>query len=143
MERYEAPVLEPMLGALLRRPLRALTGRVHTDLTAAGYVDLRPAHLTVFQHLDAAGSRLTDLAARAAMTKQSTGALVDDLERGGYVARIPDPADGRARIVRRTERGWTVEQVARASVRAFEAEWVARVGEERMRQFRSVLEEFG
>jgi DNA-binding MarR family transcriptional regulator len=87
--------------------------------------------------------QLADLAARAAMTKQSMGALVDDLERGGYVVRIPDPADGRARIVRRTERGWMVEQVARASVRAFEAEWVAHVGEERMRQFRSVLEEFG
>lgn len=70
------------------------------------------------------------------------GALLDDLERRGYVERAPDPTDGRARIVRRTERGWAVERAARASVGAFEAEWTQRVGAERMRQFRGVLEEF-
>jgi DNA-binding MarR family transcriptional regulator len=134
--------LEPMLGALLRRPLRLLTARVAADLAAAGFADLRPAHLTVFQQLDAAGSRLTVLATRAHMTKQSMGALVDDLERRGYVERATDPADGRARIVRRTERGWAVERAARASIGAFEEEWTRRVGPERMRQFRSVLEEF-
>ena len=136
------PALEPMLGALLRRPLRALTARVAVDLAAAGFADLRPAHFAVFQQLDADGARLTDLAARAQMTKQSMGALVDDLERWGYVERVPDPADGRVRIVRRTERGWAVSRVARASIRAFEAEWERRVGAERMRQFRTVLEEF-
>ena len=135
--------LEPMLGALLRRPLQALTNRVAADLARAGFVDLRPAHLVVFQHLEADGSRLTDLAGRAHMTKQSMGTLVDDLERMGYAERAPDLVDGRARIVRRTEKGWAVEAAARASVRAFEAEWAQRVGQERMQQFRLVLEEFG
>lgn len=135
-------MLEPMLGALLRLPLRALTARVAADLAAAGFADLRPAHFAVFQQLDPAGSRLTDLATRAHMTKQSMGALVDDLARWGYVERIADPADGRARIVRRTERGWAVERAARGSVGAFEAEWERRVGAERMRQFREVLAEF-
>ncbi len=134
--------LDPMLGALLRRPLQALTIHVTADLAGAGFTDLRPAHLVVFQQLDAGGSRLTDLAARAHMTKQSMWALVDDLEKMGYVERVPDPADGRARIVRRTARGWAVEGAARASVREFEAEWTQRVGVERMRQFRRVLEEF-
>ena len=134
--------LEPMLGALLRLPLRELNIRVGAALAAAGFGDLRPAHFTVFQHLAADGSRLTDLAARAQITKQSMGALIDDLERWGYVERIPDPADGRVRIVRRTARGWAVERVARASVRAFEEEWEQRVGAERMRQFRDMLEEF-
>jgi DNA-binding MarR family transcriptional regulator len=135
-------VLEPMLGALLRRPLQALTIQVAADLAAAGFADLRPAHLVVFQQLETGGSRLTDLAARAHMTKQSMWALVDDLERFGYVERIPDPADKRARIVRRTERGWAVERAARASVRAFEEEWTQRVGADRMQQFRAVLEGF-
>jgi DNA-binding MarR family transcriptional regulator len=134
--------LTPMIGALMRRPLHALSVRVAADLASAGFTDLRPAHLTVFQQLDADGSRLTDLAARAHMTKQSMGALVDDLERLGYVERLPDAVDGRVKIVRRTERGWAVEHAARESVGAFEADWTARVGEERMRQFRRVLEEF-
>lgn len=138
----EEIVLEPMLGALLRLPLRELNIRVAAGLVAAGFDDLRPAHFAVFQHLEAEGSRLTDLAARAQVTKQSMGALVDDLERWSYVERGPDPADGRVRIVRRTARGWAVERVARASVRAFEEEWGQRVGAERMREFRSMLEEF-
>lgn len=134
--------LTPMLGALLRRPLRALTAHVAERLASAGFTDLRPAHLVVFQHLDGEGTRLTDLAARANMTKQSMGALVNDLERWNYVARRPDPADGRARIVCRTERGWAVERAARMSVQEFEDEWTRRVGAERMRQVRAVLEEF-
>lgn len=131
-----------MLGTLLRHPLRALSSRVAADLAAAGFADLRPSHLVVFQGLDADGSRLTDLAARAHMTKQSMGALVDDLERMGYVERVPDAADGRVKIVRRTGRGWEVERAARASVGAFEAEWAAQIGADRMRGFRSVLEDF-
>ena len=133
--------LERMLGALLRIPFQAITARVAVDLAAAGFDDLRPAYLAVFQHLDAEGSRLTDLAHRAQVTKQSMGALVDSLEQWGYVERIPDPRDGRARIVRRTERGWAVERTARASIRALEDEWTQRVGTERMRQCRAVLEE--
>ena len=134
--------LTPMLGALMRRPLRALALRVAADLAAAGFADLRPAHLVVFQELDASGSRLTDLAARAHMTKQSMGALVDDLERMGYVERLADAVDGRVKRVQRTERGWAVERVARACVGSFEDEWTAKVGAERMRQFRAVLEAF-
>jgi DNA-binding MarR family transcriptional regulator len=133
--------LERMLGALLRIPFQAITARIAADLAAAGFTDLRPAYLAVFQHLDAEGSRLTDLAHRAQVTKQSMGALVDRLERWGYVERIPDPRDRRARIVRRTARGWTVERTARASIRALEDEWTQRVGAERMRQCRAVLEE--
>jgi DNA-binding MarR family transcriptional regulator len=132
-----------MVEALLRRPLHALELRVAADLAAAGFADLRPAHLVVFQGLDAAGSRLTDLAARAHMTKQSMGALVDDLERMGYIERLADAIDGRVKRIRRTERGWAVERAARASVGAFEDEWTAKVGAERMRQFLAVLEAFG
>lgn len=135
--------MEPMLGALLRAPLRALAQRVAVDLAAAGFVELRPSHLVVFQQLGPRGNRLTELAAGAQMTKQSMGALVDDLQRWGYIERIPDDTDGRARIIRRTSRGWEVEKAARASVGAFDAEWTRRVGDKRMQEFRRVLEEFG
>src|SRR5687767_8632491 len=88
-----------LIGALLRVPYLRVVTQVYAGLVAAGYDDLRPAHLTVFQHIAAdTGSRLTDLADRALMTKQSMGYLVDYLEAHGYVARGPDPADGRARL---------------------------------------------
>lgn len=136
------PALQPMLGAMMREALRTLSDRVARDLHSAGFTDLRPSHLAVFQHLDADGTRLTGLAARAQMTKQSMGALVDDLERLGYVEKFPDPTDGRARIVVRTDRGWDVERVARESVAGFETVWRERVGPERMEAFLAVLREF-
>lgn len=96
----------------------------------------------MFQHLEPDGSRLTELAARAQMTKQSMSALIDDLERWGYLERIPDPSDGRARIIRRTQRGWDLERVARESVRAFEDDWAARIGKDRLRELTRMLAEF-
>lgn len=132
----------PGLADLLRIPYQTLTARVLADLNAAGFADLRAAHLTVFKYLDPDGSRLTDITAQSQMTKQSMGALIADLERWDYLERAPDPADGRARIVRHTERGWAADRTARASIRSFEAEWERRIGPERMRQFRAVLEEF-
>ncbi len=117
-----------MIGALLRIPFQATVARVHQGLVARGYRDLRPAHLVVFQHLDPEGSRQTRLAERAQMTKQSMGYLVDYLEERGYVARIPDPLDRRARLVVLTERGRAVERAARAEIAALEAEWDAALG---------------
>lgn len=133
--------LERMLGALLRIPFQAINSRIVAALSNAGHPDLRPSHFSVFQHLDAQGARVTTLAERAQMTKQAMGELVTDLERRGYVARIPDPSDRRAKLIVRTDRGWDVETIARATVRAVEAEWEAEVGSSRMRQFRQTLEQ--
>jgi DNA-binding MarR family transcriptional regulator len=137
----EYPPLVPMIGALLRAPLRVIGARVATDVAAAGYTDLRPAYLAVFQHLSAEGDRVTTLAERAQMTKQSMGYLVEHLERGNYVERVIDPQDQRARLVRRTARGWGVERTARASIARIEEEWAARIGAERLAALRDILTE--
>ena len=129
-----------MIGALLRIPFQATVARVHAGLVARGYRDLRPAHLVVFQHLSPGGSRQTDLAERAQMTKQSMGYLIDYLEERGYVARIPDPKDRRARLVVLTERGRDVERAARAELAALEAEWDAALGG-RLEVLRNLLRE--
>ncbi len=129
-----------MLGALLRIPFQAINARIVAELTRAGHPDLRPSHFSVFQHLDAEGTRVTTLADRAQMTKQAMGELVSDLERRGYVERVPDSTDRRAKLVVRTKRGWAVEATARATVRAVELEWEAEIGSQHMRQFRETLE---
>ncbi len=130
-----------LIGALLRVPYLRVVTRVYAGLVTAGYDDLRPAHLTVFQHIEAdTGSRLTDLAELALMTKQSMGYLVDYLEEHGYVARVPDPADGRARLVRLTDRGLEVMSLARQIVQGIEAEWARMVGKRRMDQLLQILQ---
>ncbi len=128
-----------MIGALLRVPYEAVNLQVNAALVAAGFDDIRPAHQTVFQHLSPGGSRLTELAERAQITKQSMGYLVDSLEERGYLERIPDPDDRRASIILRTERGWAVERAAREGIRRLEADWADRLGVERMQQLRGLL----
>jgi DNA-binding MarR family transcriptional regulator len=108
-------------------------------LTAAGYSDVRPAHFTVFQHMPPEGIRLTSLADAALLTKQSMGYLVDDLEARGYVERVPDPADRRAKLVRLTARGRAVDVTVRSVIRQVEAEWAARLGEDEYRQLTHLL----
>ena len=128
-----------MIGALLRIPREAALRQVVEGLEAAGFGDVRPAHFTVFQHLPPEGMRLTDLAEAALLTKQSMGYLVDDLEALGYVQRVPEPGDRRAKLVRLTSRGRQVDDTVRSVIRQVEAEWAARLGEEDYAQLTRLL----
>ena len=126
-------------GLLLFLPYRAMEARVFEGLTAAGFGDVTPAQARVFQRIAPGGSRVTDLAAQAGITKQSAGFLVDQLERAGYVERVPDPEDGRARLVRIAERGARSVEASRAIVAQVEAEWTAHLGATRMARLREIL----
>lgn len=130
---------ELLLGAELRTPLQHLVRRVHGALHESGIHDLRPAHFTVFQVIGDAGLRSTELAERAGMTKQSMGALIEYLEARGYLERVNDPRDGRARIVRLTDRGWKIVGIARRSIIELEREWQAALGSRRYDAFRASL----
>lgn len=109
-------------------------------LRAAGYDDLRPGHGCVFGNVDPEGSRLTDLAERARMTKQSVGEAATYLERRGYVERVPDPNDGRVKIIRLTERGREAQCVGFQAIDEIEREWGERYGEAEIAALRTALE---
>jgi len=93
------------IGMLLQQLSRDFERRARATLRARGHTRLQPSHQVVFASLGRSGTRLTDLAQRASMTKQAMGQIVDDLERLGYVERTPDPDDGRAKLVRFTAAG--------------------------------------
>jgi DNA-binding MarR family transcriptional regulator len=126
---------------LLQVPLEVLGQRVQAGYAAAGLDDLRPAYSLVFRTLAPDGERVTVLAARAHTTKQAMGYLVDCLVQHGYLERLPDPSDGRAQIVRRTERGWLANRVAREVVAEVQAEWAAMLGQDRLDQLITLLTE--
>jgi DNA-binding MarR family transcriptional regulator len=67
--------------------------------------------------------------------------LVAHLERHGYVERVQDPADCRAKLVRATDRGREVYAIAREVVAELEARWTAHLGAARMRRLRALLED--
>ena len=111
------------LISLFRRTAHLMVAELVDRLAAAGYPDLPAATHPVFENLDRDGTRLTDLAARADMTHQSMGELIDTLERRGYVERRPDPGDGRARLVCLTAKGREMVRVALREIGAIEAQW--------------------
>jgi DNA-binding MarR family transcriptional regulator len=75
------------------------------------------------------------------MTKQSMGELVSHLESHGYVERVPDPSDGRAKLVRLTAKGRKTYPIARAAIAEVEVRWGERIGEQKLRRLRGLLEE--
>ena len=129
------------LAILLREPFRAMTAELHRRLAAEGHPEVRPAHGSVLQFLDDDGTRVSALAERAQMTKQSMAELVAHLERHGYVERVPDPADRRAKLVRATARGEEVYAIARDVMAEVTARATERLGARRMRELRALLEE--
>jgi DNA-binding MarR family transcriptional regulator len=113
------------------RVLHLMAHNVHvplalSNLAARGQVNAAHVHIT--RHLALEGSRLTDLADRAGMTKQAMGDLVDQCEAWGLVTRQPDPRDARARLVQFTPTGLAWLQAFREAVAAAEAEFRAEVG---------------
>ena len=117
------------LGNLLRDPALAINEIVSGRLAEMGYEGLRTAHGTIGQHIADGGSRVTELAQLAQVSKPTVVYLVNDLERLGYVERVPDPADGRAKLVRMTPRGAEAQRKGTEIVRQIETDWSALLGE--------------
>jgi DNA-binding MarR family transcriptional regulator len=108
-------------------------------LHAAGYEDARAAHAPVMQFIDDDGTRITELAERTQLTKATVVYLVNDLEALGYVERVPDPADRRAKLVRPTARGKRMVESARAGISELTTEWAKLIGERDMAELRRLL----
>lgn len=132
-----------------RRPLPALLDGVvgliipelHRRLDAAGFGDQRPAHNSVFAHVPPEGIRLTGLAERARISKQAMAELVDDLVEKGYLVKEPDPSDGRAKLIKFTDRAHQAIPLALDTFNAIELEWARTLGGDRMAELRASLEE--
>ena len=88
------------------------------------------AHIHITRHLALQGSRLTELAQAAGMTKQAMGKLVDQCEAWGLVTREDDPLDARARRVVFTSVGLAWLQAFRDAVEQAEQEFRDAVGQD-------------
>lgn len=127
------------IGVLMFVAHREMERRVMAALAEAGYDDITLAQARVAERIGPDGSRLTELAEAAQVSKQTAGFLVDQLERAGYVERVPDPTDGRARLVRLAARGRELLPLADATTAAVEREWARHLGASGMAQLRRHL----
>jgi DNA-binding MarR family transcriptional regulator len=138
-EDFDATARQPLIR-LLDVAFSEYDAEVVRRLSTTDYCDIRPAHGCVFGNVDPHGTRLTDLADRAHMTKQSVGEVVTDLQQRGYVERVPDPSDGRAKIIRLTARGHEAQALGWKLINDIEREWAERFGVERIAALREALE---
>jgi DNA-binding MarR family transcriptional regulator len=131
---------EPLnLGLLLFIPYRSMESAVLAHLKEHGH-DLPLNQARVFQRIAPAGSRLGELAQAAQVSKQTVGSIVDQLERAGYVKRVPDPTDARARLVLVTDLGRELVELTLPVVREIERAWQIHLGAARTRALRRSLE---
>ena len=134
-------LLEPNLGTLLLAAYRRFEQQLFAGFAAAGHKAVKFKHGAVLANLDRAGTRPTDLAARAGMTKPSMGELIDELEDLGYVERRPDPRDRRAKLVAPTARGSALVDLAVHLISSMEADYKKRLGAGRYQELREVLDD--
>jgi DNA-binding MarR family transcriptional regulator len=127
-------------GVYLRVLWDELRFNLETRLKEYGFDDVSPSHGWIFHNTEESGSRITDLAARARITKQSMSALAAQLEQGGYVKKIPDPNDRRAWILVLTAKGKKVKATGKQINFEFEERWKKKLGEKDYQQFRHLLE---
>lgn len=127
------------LGALLRSPYRKLARRLYAEMAANGFPEIRQSHSVVFRHIAPGGSRLTDLAEVAGLTKQSMAYLLGHLAGHGYVKIGTDPEDGRAKLVQLTKRGQAFIAALLSASSRLETEVGGKMGSARLQTLRAGL----
>ena len=128
-------------GVYLRELYDILVGHLHHQLSKEGYEHITPSHGLIFQYLEEEGSRITELAHRAGITKQSMSALVYQLEDSDYLKRSPDPTDARALRFILTAKGQRLKVKGQQINYEFEKQWEHKLGAIRYKKFREMLEE--
>jgi DNA-binding MarR family transcriptional regulator len=128
----------PLIVVLLEHAVQRIRAELYA-LSDASYPGLRTRHYRLLSMVPPEGERLSRMATTSGLTKQALAQTLEPLQAGGYVEVVPDPADGRARLVRLTGRGRAVDDDARRRIAAVEREWAGRVGEERYAVTRAVL----
>jgi DNA-binding MarR family transcriptional regulator len=130
----------PLL-ALVEQADRALVADLVSAAAERGFPEIRVSHNAVFATLEPDGSRVSEMAARAGITKQSLAAIVKDLERAGLVAVSPDPADGRAKVVKYTDRGLQCARGGAGYLREVEDNLATVIGRDRLDDLRQLLDQ--
>lgn len=130
-------------GRILTNALRRFEERVLSLMAEGGYTQTRRSHVNFTRHLDLGGTRITELARRAAMTSAAMTELVDQCVEMGLVERIDDPSDRRVRVVRFTPWGRKWLAAFGKAVAVAQAELAGEVGERNLSTLLKALRRYG
>src|ERR1700757_1563400 len=140
MRRVPHPDWKPTVPALVN--LVAASGAPHlrASFAAAGLDGIRPAQAVALVPLASGGLHASDLADQLRVSRQAVAQGIAALERHGYVTRVPDPVDARARIIELTPRGRQALRVMRSSALDLEKRWQEVLGRKRLGELRKILQ---
>ena len=130
----------PYVGALLGVVWQWVRDQLYAGVVAAGYDDLNAAHVGLWRYPGLEGLRPSQLADRRGITKQSVNELLGYLEQHGYLLRVPDSVDGRARVIRLTPKGWRLQKTIYAEAASAQLRIEEILGPRRYAQLHSSLE---
>jgi DNA-binding MarR family transcriptional regulator len=126
-------------GYYLKALSDQLIANLHEQLEGAGYGEIRSSHGWIFQYIRPEGSRITELAAKAGVTKQSMSVLVGQLEEWGYLKREEDTSDKRAVLFVLTDKGQELSKLGRSINFEYEKNWQHKLGNKQYELFRELL----
>ena len=130
----------PYVGALMRVVWQWVREQMYAGVVGAGYDDLNAAHVGLWRYPGLEGLRPSELAGRVGIRKQSVNDLLGHLEQHGYLSRVPDEADGRARVIRLSAKGRRLQQTIYDQAGAAELRIAEILGPRRFTQLHSCLE---
>jgi len=117
----------PTAVAVLRIATQLVEG-VQDGLARRGFGDVRPAHGFAFVHISAGNTTTAELAVHLGITKQAASQLVERLVEWGYLTRVADPRDARARLLELTERGRACTEAAESAASETVERWRCELG---------------
>ena len=130
----------PYVGAMLGVVWQWVRDQLYAGVVAAGYDDLNAAHVGLWRYPGLEGLRPSQLADRRGITKQSVNDLLGYLEQHGYLLRVPDSVDGRARVIQLTPKGWRLQKTIYAEAASAQLRIEEILGPRRYAQLHSSLE---
>src|SRR6201993_1492158 len=139
MRRVANADWKPTVPALVNLVAASGVPRLRAAFAAAGLDGIRPAQAVALVPLAAGGLHASDLADQLAVSRQAVAQAIAALERHGYVGRVPDPADARARIIELTPRGRQALRVMRSNAIDLEKRWEHVLGRRRLGELRETL----
>jgi len=134
------PPLIDHVGWRLWRLARQWKTEFDTAMAARGHGWMAEARGAVVGHLRPGGMSQSALPSAMGISKQAVQQLVDELVAEGIVERIPDPTDGRGRIVRLLPRGKQAIADGNEVKLEIEARYADRIGAGRLAALNAALD---
>lgn len=127
------------LHQLLLSRFNWMNARLMDSAARHGYGEVTDAMSRLFAHLAGRPVGLSELARRLAVSRQAVHQLANEAAALGLVEFVPSESDGRVKLLRFTQKGWAMSDVAVREIQAIEAMLAQHIGADDVTQLKRLL----